>query len=181
MALHDTPVLIYDGKCGFCKIWIEYWKTLTADAITYAASQDVGPDYPQIPEAAFSESVQLVTPSGEVLSGAHAVFETLGIESLTAVALKLLLQPSRFRLDHRNGIPAGGSSSKHILLGDCAAVRTQDRTVAIRCGPVHFPKAARGDLPHRIHILRSSGARADRVARCRTGFTLFSAGGGATR
>lgn len=77
MALHDKPVLIYDGKCGFCKIWIQYWKTLTADAITYAASQDVGPDYPQIPAAAFSESVQLVTPSGEVLSGAHAVFETL--------------------------------------------------------------------------------------------------------
>ena len=22
MALHDKPVLIYDGKCGFCKIWI---------------------------------------------------------------------------------------------------------------------------------------------------------------
>ena len=35
MALRaDKPVLIYDGNCGFCKIWIEYWKTLTADAIT---------------------------------------------------------------------------------------------------------------------------------------------------
>ncbi len=77
MALRDKPVLIYDGNCGFCKIWIEYWKTLTADAIVYAASQNVGPEYPQIPAAAFSESVQLVKPSGEVLSGAHAVFETL--------------------------------------------------------------------------------------------------------
>jgi predicted DCC family thiol-disulfide oxidoreductase YuxK len=73
----DKPVLIYDGKCGFCKIWIEYWKTLTGDAVTYAPSQEVGSEYHQIPPEAFGKSVQLVMPSGEVLSGAHAVFETL--------------------------------------------------------------------------------------------------------
>lgn len=73
----DKPVLIYDGKCGFCKIWIDYWRTLTGDAVTYAASQDVGDRYPQIPKEAFSRSVQLVLPSGEVISGARAVFEIL--------------------------------------------------------------------------------------------------------
>jgi predicted DCC family thiol-disulfide oxidoreductase YuxK len=74
------PVLIYDGKCGFCRIWIDYWKQITKDAVHYAASQEVAPDYPQIPPAAFSESVQLVLPSGEVLSGARAVFETLAMD-----------------------------------------------------------------------------------------------------
>ena len=77
MASSDKPVLIYDGNCGFCKLWIEYWKTLTGDAIGYAASQDVGGDYPQIPPAEFSKSVQLVMPSGEIIAGAHAVFQTL--------------------------------------------------------------------------------------------------------
>jgi predicted DCC family thiol-disulfide oxidoreductase YuxK len=77
--MDDRPVLIYDGDCGFCKIWIEYWKTLTRDAVRYARSQDVAGDYPQIPRENFSRSVQLALPSGEVVAGARAVFETLAL------------------------------------------------------------------------------------------------------
>src|SRR5579871_5378714 len=73
------PVLIYDGKCGFCKIWIEYWKRLTGDRIEYAPSQEAAERYPQIPQAAYSESVQLVRPDGSFVGGARAVFETLGM------------------------------------------------------------------------------------------------------
>lgn len=73
----DRPLLIFDGRCGFCRIWIEYWKQLTGDAVSYAASQDVGHQYPQIEPTAFARSVQLVQPDGSVLAGALAVFETL--------------------------------------------------------------------------------------------------------
>lgn len=73
----DSPLLIFDGRCGFCRIWIEYWKALTGDRLAYAASQDVGHLYPNIPEKNFRESVQLVMPSGEVARGARAVFTTL--------------------------------------------------------------------------------------------------------
>jgi lipase maturation factor 1 len=72
-----VPLVIYDGRCGFCRIWIEYSKALTGERAVYAPSQEVGAQYPQIPERAFSESVQLVMPDGEVLSGARAVFTTL--------------------------------------------------------------------------------------------------------
>ena len=74
------PLLIYDGRCGFCRIWIDYWKRLTGDRIDYAPSQEVGAQYPQIPREAFAEAVQLVRPDGSVASGALAVFETLGCE-----------------------------------------------------------------------------------------------------
>jgi predicted DCC family thiol-disulfide oxidoreductase YuxK len=73
----EVPVVIYDGNCGFCRIWIEYWKAITGKRITYAASQDVGSRYPQIQAQNFRESVQLVFPGGEVLHGARAVFVTL--------------------------------------------------------------------------------------------------------
>ncbi len=73
----DSPLLIFDGRCGFCKIWIEYSKKLTGDTVQYAASQDVGADYPQIPPEEFRRSVQLVRPDGQVRQGAHAVFTTL--------------------------------------------------------------------------------------------------------
>jgi len=76
-AISQYPLVIFDGHCGFCRIWIEYWKAITGGRIAYAASQEVGNLYPQIPAKNFSESVQLVLPGGEALSGARAVFMTL--------------------------------------------------------------------------------------------------------
>jgi predicted DCC family thiol-disulfide oxidoreductase YuxK len=77
LEIPEGPVVIFDGNCGFCRIWIEYWKAITGKRITYAASQEVGSRYPQIQAQNFRESVQLVLPGGEVLSGARAVFVTL--------------------------------------------------------------------------------------------------------
>jgi hypothetical protein len=76
------PLLIYDGRCGFCRIWIDYWKRLTGEHVDFAPSQEVGDRFPQIPPKAFAEAVQLVRPDGSVASGARAVFETLGRERI---------------------------------------------------------------------------------------------------
>src|SRR5579885_2249466 len=72
------PVLIYDGRCRFCRIWLDYWRQLTGDRIEYLASQDVGGRFPQIAPEAYRQSVQLVRTDGSVASGARAVFESLG-------------------------------------------------------------------------------------------------------
>ena len=76
------PLLIYDGKCGFCRIWVDYWRTLTGEEVDYAPAQEVAERFPQIPREAFGQSVQLVRADGSVASGARAVFETLGREQL---------------------------------------------------------------------------------------------------
>jgi hypothetical protein len=76
------PVLIYDGHCGFCRIWLDYWRRLTGDRIEYIASQEVGDRFPQIPSEAYSKAVLCVRPDGTVASGARAVFESLGKERL---------------------------------------------------------------------------------------------------
>jgi predicted DCC family thiol-disulfide oxidoreductase YuxK len=73
----DKPLLIFDGNCGFCKIWIKYWYQLTGGRVDYAPSQEVGQQFPQIPPEEFSQSVQLVLPSGETMRGAEAVFQTV--------------------------------------------------------------------------------------------------------
>ncbi len=75
-------ILIYDGHCAFCRLWIDYWRQLTGDRIEYLASQEVGNRFPQIPREAYSQSVQLVRPDGTVASGARAVFESLNKQSL---------------------------------------------------------------------------------------------------
>src|SRR4029453_3880397 len=67
------PILIFDGDCGFCRRWIERWKSETGDAVHYAPSQEVAGRFPEIPAEAFRRSVQLVLPTGEVREGAEAV------------------------------------------------------------------------------------------------------------
>ncbi len=71
------PLMVYDGDCSFCRIWIEYWKRLTGDRVEYAPFQDAAQNLPQIPRANFERAVQLILPDGEVLRGAHAVFKSL--------------------------------------------------------------------------------------------------------
>src|SRR5678816_283689 len=58
------PVLIYDGRCGFCKIWFDYWRRLTGERVEFAASQEVAGQYPEISKEQFSQSVWLVHPDG---------------------------------------------------------------------------------------------------------------------
>src|SRR6202051_2619272 len=60
------PVVIFDGHCGFCRIWIDYWQTRTGCAGGFEASE----------EAALA-SVRMGLPVGEVVGGARAVFGLL--------------------------------------------------------------------------------------------------------
>ena len=74
----DKPLLVYDGDCSFCRLWIERWRELTEGRkILYKPFQEVAELYPEVPREAFARAVQLILPDGEVLSAAHAVFRTL--------------------------------------------------------------------------------------------------------
>jgi predicted DCC family thiol-disulfide oxidoreductase YuxK len=71
------PFLIFDGECAFCRLWIEYWKSLTGDRVIYAPFQKVSGEFPEIALERFQKSVQVVMPSGEAFEGAEAVFRAL--------------------------------------------------------------------------------------------------------
>lgn len=71
------PLLVYDGDCEFCLIWIEYWKRLTGEHVDYAPFQEAAARFPEIPLARFQTSVQLILPDGRRFGGAHAVFQSL--------------------------------------------------------------------------------------------------------
>src|SRR5438105_4387967 len=75
--MSHNPLVLYDGHCGFCRMWIQYWNQLTENRVDYAPSQDEGHRFQQIPRGNFGQAVQLVMPDGEVISGARAVFMTL--------------------------------------------------------------------------------------------------------
>jgi len=74
----ERPVLIFDGDCSFCRAWVEYWKSIT-DGVLYVPYQEIGDRFPEISGQEFAAAVQLVLPSGETFSGAHAVFQLLAL------------------------------------------------------------------------------------------------------
>ncbi len=73
----ERPLVLFDGHCGFCRIWIGYLQALTGANVDYASSQEAGGRFQQISPQSFGKSVQLVTADGEVLSGARAVYRLL--------------------------------------------------------------------------------------------------------
>jgi predicted DCC family thiol-disulfide oxidoreductase YuxK len=77
MDRSDQPLLIFDGDCSFCKAWIAQWKKQTGPRVRYAASQDVGGQYPQVPPEQFRNSVVLVEGGNKISTGAEAVFRSL--------------------------------------------------------------------------------------------------------
>jgi lipase maturation factor 1 len=73
----DRPLAIFDGDCGFCRLWLGRWKSRTGQKVDYAPSQEVAARFPEIPPEVFRDAIVLVRPDGSVLAGAAAVFGTL--------------------------------------------------------------------------------------------------------
>jgi predicted DCC family thiol-disulfide oxidoreductase YuxK len=75
----DKPLLIFDGDCGFCSLWVGRWEQITGDSVDYLPAQTEGlaARFPEIPRAAYDVAVQLVEPDGRVYAAAEAVLRSL--------------------------------------------------------------------------------------------------------
>jgi predicted DCC family thiol-disulfide oxidoreductase YuxK len=73
------PLMVFDGDCNFCTLWIRRWQQMTGDRVDYLPAQDprVPEQFPEIPREQFDTAVQLIESDGTVYSGAQAVFRTL--------------------------------------------------------------------------------------------------------
>ena len=70
--------MVYDGDCGFCKLWIARWREITAGAVDYESLQEVAARFPEVPRAEFQHAVKFIETDGGVFSGAEAVYRSLG-------------------------------------------------------------------------------------------------------
>jgi len=71
------PTFVYDGDCGICRTWVNYWRQLTAERVSFRPYQEAAAEFPGIPPQAFPHAVQLIEPGGGVYSGAAATFRVL--------------------------------------------------------------------------------------------------------
>jgi len=68
------PLLVFDGDCRFCTLWIRRWQQTTGDLIDYLPFQDptIAERFPEIPRAQFEKAVKLIETDGRVFSAAEA-------------------------------------------------------------------------------------------------------------
>jgi predicted DCC family thiol-disulfide oxidoreductase YuxK len=76
------PWVVYDGQCGFCKLWIRRWRRRLGDQVFFAPFQEAAALYPELPLARFERALQRIEPDGTVTEGAEAVFRTLAQQPL---------------------------------------------------------------------------------------------------
>lgn len=74
----SKSLLVYDGDCGFCKLWVARWREETGDAVDYQPLQEAAARFPEVPREEFERAVKLIEPDGRVWSGAAAVYRSLG-------------------------------------------------------------------------------------------------------
>lgn len=76
MPAASKPVLVYDGDCSFCKIWVGYWQALTGERVEYAPYQKAASRFPDVPRADFQRAVQFFEGDAHY-SGAEAAFHLM--------------------------------------------------------------------------------------------------------
>ncbi len=72
-----AAVVLFDGDCGFCRLWVERWRAATGPAVAYEPYQSAAARFPQISRDECAKAVHLVEPDGRVRRGADAVFAAL--------------------------------------------------------------------------------------------------------
>ena len=51
------PLMIWDGECHFCRLWIERWHEITRGEVEYATYQEVAEKFPEISRTEFQRAV----------------------------------------------------------------------------------------------------------------------------
>lgn len=87
----SKPLMVFDGDCQFCGLWIRRWRQLTGDAVEYLPSQDprIAEQFFEIPRQLFDTAIQFIATDGAVYSGAEAVFRSLAYNPLWRWPLNL--------------------------------------------------------------------------------------------
>lgn len=75
----SKPLLVFDGDCHFCSLWVRRCRQVTGATVEYLPAQDprVRAQFPEIPPDYFDAAIQLIAADSRVYSGAEAAFRTL--------------------------------------------------------------------------------------------------------
>ncbi len=132
MNTPDKPLLVYDGQCAFCRMWIDRWKTITGDSVEYVTSAEYAarvdpPDAPDdgagrasrpgpglrrsdrpYPLRNSGKASSSSFPTVRYLTGARAVLTAIGTSTAGRILLLLHNKISGVPGNRRGRLPVGG-------------------------------------------------------------------------
>ncbi|TBW26628.1 thiol-disulfide oxidoreductase DCC family protein [Gramella sp. KN1008] len=73
----SNNVMIWDGKCGFCKFWKTRWEEKTRGKIIFKTYQEYAENFPDIPLKEFKKASRLIETDGSVYSGPDSAYRSL--------------------------------------------------------------------------------------------------------
>src|SRR5712664_64714 len=84
------PLLIYDGECGFCALWVDRWRSATGERVEYVPLQDerLRAQFPELPRSTLETAAHFLEVDGSVYSGAEAGFRALAYDPHRAWLLR---------------------------------------------------------------------------------------------
>jgi len=74
MTDQKPAVLLYDGECGICREWVDYWQQLTGVKVNYRPYQEAADDYPDIAVEDLEVAIYLIESDGTICKGARATY-----------------------------------------------------------------------------------------------------------
>src|SRR5205823_7093728 len=74
------PLLIWDGECHFCRLWIERWHEITAGKLEYATYQEAAECFPEVSVDKFQHAIVFIESDGDVFFAAEAVYRSLACQ-----------------------------------------------------------------------------------------------------
>jgi lipase maturation factor 1 len=74
------PLLIWDGECHFCRLWIERWREITAGKVEYATYREAATRFPEVSVDQFQRAIVFIEPDGQVFFAAEAVYRSLAFQ-----------------------------------------------------------------------------------------------------
>ncbi|NNE77212.1 MAG: DUF393 domain-containing protein [Pricia sp.] len=72
-----NPVLVWDGKCGFCKFWVIRLNQHTRGRISFRTYQEAADQFRDIPVKEFKKASRLIELDGRVYSGPDSLYRSL--------------------------------------------------------------------------------------------------------
>ncbi len=94
MPREGRALLVYDGGCAFCRLWIDRWRLLAENRVQFVTSQEIAVLFPEMPRERYARAVLLIDEDGTRFHGAEAVFRLLAKRSGFGWAKKLYDAPA---------------------------------------------------------------------------------------
>ena len=73
----QKPLLVFDGKCGFCRRLASKWYEKTEKQITFVTYSELPDNYGDTSIEEFKKEIKLIYPEGRVYGGASAAFKVI--------------------------------------------------------------------------------------------------------